>query len=57
MNTRYNHLRPYRVTVRHDAGRVTITVTAQNKHAAAAMVERCENCPRSAILAVTPVKG
>lgn len=57
MNTRYNYFRTYRVTVRHDGGIFTVKVTAQNKHAAAAMVERCENCPRSAILAVTPVKG
>lgn len=57
MNTRYNHLRPYRVTVKHDAGRTTITVTAQNKHAAAEKVVRCEGCPKSAILAVTPVKA
>lgn len=57
MNTRYNYFRLYRVTVKHDKGTATITVTAQNKHDAAAKVERCENCPRSAILAVIPVKG
>lgn len=56
MNTRYNHPRPYRVTVRHDKGTTTITVTAQNKHAAEEKVIHCENCPKSAILAVTPVK-
>lgn len=57
MNTRYNYFRLYRVTVKHDKGTATITVTAQNKHDAAAKVERCENCPRSAIVAVIPVKG
>lgn len=57
MNTRYNYFRLYRVTVRHDHGKAKITVTARNKHDAAAKVERCENCPRSAIVAVIPVKG
>ena len=57
MNTRYNYPRPYRVTVKSDRGRTIITVTAQNKHAAAEKVIRCENCPRSAIVAVIPVKG
>jgi len=57
MNTRYNHPRPYRVIVRHDHGRAVITVTAQNKHAAADKVMHCEGCPKSAILAVIPVKA
>lgn len=56
MNHRFNYPRHYRVTVKSDAGRIIITVTAQNKHAAAEKVIRCENCPRSAILAVIPVK-
>lgn len=57
MNTRYNYFRTYRLTVRHDKGTAIITVTAQNKHDAAAKVERCENCPRSAIVSIIPVKG
>src|SRR6266566_4317012 len=43
----------YKITVKHDAGKYTLKVTAKDEQAARLMVMKSENCPPSAIIKIT----
>jgi hypothetical protein len=52
-----SEFRRYRVTMRHDGGRIHITTAATSADVAADLVCKYEHAPRSAVLSVREVTG
>ena len=49
-------MKTYRLTLKHDTGKIRIKTTAENKETAINIIMQFENCPRSAIVKIEHLK-